>query len=164
MIPLRLYAYAAGTVAIAAGVLWYGHSRYEAGEAAGEAAVTAQWQADTKSRDATDARIRAENAAKVEAARVTNQEVLADANQKLIAIAADRDSLARRMQDAAYRLRAAASAQATDKLGIDVATGIAARAEEARRAIEQQWDAYDQSCRRDAVRMQALQEQIRPWL
>jgi DNA anti-recombination protein RmuC len=164
MIPPRLIACAAAGLALVSGVLWFSHVRYKAGEAAGTAKVTEQWQADTKARDAADAAIRAQNAAAVEAARQTNQEALADANTQLQAIAADRDSLARRMSDTANRVRTLASAAATSQLGTDVAAGIARRAEEAYRGIEERWDAYDKSCQRDAVRFSALQDQIRPQL
>lgn len=163
MIP-RLYIYAAAALAIIAVIGWQRHAVYESGKAKGRADVTADWQADTKARATADAKIAADAAARLEAARVTNQEVLADANSKLIAIAADRTSLASRLRDYENRLRAATSAAHTAERGIDVATGIARAAEEARGAIERQWDAYDRSCRNDAVRFEALQNQVRPWL
>lgn len=162
------FRYLIGGIALAAVVWWqvtaYGARERKAGEAAGRSAVEVLWQADTAARDAADAKIAADTAARLEAARVTNQEVLADANSQLIAIAVDRDSLARRMRDYQDRLRSLAASAATSQLGTDVAAGIARAAEEARRSIEERYDAYDRACRNDAVRFTALQDQIRPWL
>lgn len=162
------FRYVIAGLALAAVVWWqvtaYGARERKAGEAAGRSAVEVLWQADTAARDAADAKIAADTAARLEAARVTNQEVLADANSQLIAIAADRDSLARRMSDSQNRIRALAASAATSQLGTDVAAGIARAAEEARRSIEERYDAYDKSCQRDAVRFSALQEQLRPQL
>lgn len=159
MIP-RLAIYGIAGAVIAAGVLGYGHSRYKAGKAAEHAL----WAADTAARDKAAAEaIAAQKAAEL-AAQAHNQEIQTDANTKLAAIAADRDNLSGMLRRADDRIRSLAAAKATGDLGISVATGIATRAEEARRAIETQYDVYDRACQRDAVRFQALQDQIRPQL
>jgi hypothetical protein len=162
------FRYAVAGLALAAAAWWalnaYGQRRFDAGEAEGRAAITEDWMADTKRRNEVDAAIRAESAARIEAARITNQEVLADANAQLIAIAGDRDSLARRLRDYENRLRTESARAATSQLGTDVAARIARASEEARRSIEWRWDAYDKSCQSDAVRFRALQDEIRPQL
>lgn len=100
MIPLRLYLYAAaGTILLTSGI-WYRHHLIEAGEAAGEARIHAQWAADTARRDSADAAIRAQNAAREAQARQHNDEVVNDYAQKLAAAAGSRDEYFRLLQRA----------------------------------------------------------------
>ncbi len=160
----RIYIYLIAFAALSGGVAWFSHVRYEAGEDAGKAKVQALWDADKKALSETNAKILAEAAAREKAAQVKNTEVLRDTNAQLVAIAADRDSLADRMRDYQDRIRRLAASAATSERGVDVAAGIASRAQEAERAVRQQYDRYDVSCQRDAVRFQALQDQIRPQL
>ena len=87
-----------------------------------------------------------------------NAKVIEDANAQLVAIAADRDSLAVRVRDYQDSLRASAAREATGDRGLDVAARIARGAAE----LDAAYDAYDKSCQRDAVRFRALQDEIRP--
>lgn len=154
----RLIAYGLLLAAIVGAGLYLRHS----GKVAGMAQVQALWDADTAARDKATAEAIAEVSKREIAALANNAEVLEDANAKLAAIAADRDSLYGMLQRARGEVRSLAAAEATGRLGLDVATGIAARASEAEAAIRVQWDRYDAACQRDGVRFQALQDQLRP--
>jgi hypothetical protein len=152
----RLIAYGLAVAALIGGLLWYRASLIADGRRQGEAKVTAMWRADTAARQAATDKAVAEARAAEEAAKANNTEVMRDANEKLVAIAADRDSLDGLLRAAEDRVRRLAAAQATGQRGIDVATGIAARAAE----IDRLRDEYDKACRRDAVRFEGLQREV----
>jgi hypothetical protein len=133
---------------------------HHAGYKAGVAEITAKWQTDTAKRDKADADERAREQKRYDDAVTHGSEVLKDANEKLLAIAADRDSLGGMLRRAQDGLRRAEAAAHTNQLGADVVAGIASRASE----LEAAFDNYDRACQRDAVRFHALQEQVRPWM
>jgi len=135
----------------------YRHSLIKMGREQGRAQVQALWDQDKAAWLATNAKIEADALAKVEAAKAQNAEVLRNANESLVSIAGERDSVERLLQSARDQVRSLVSAQATSQRGIDVATRIAASAAEVDRRLAD----YDSACRRDAVRFQALQDQIR---
>jgi len=153
---LRYWKLALGAALLAA-LLWgvhsYGVRRYKAGEAARQAL----WEADAHARDKATADAIAAVQERERQAVAHNVEVIRDANEKLVAIAADRESLAGRVRDYENSLRRLSAGQATSQLGADVGAGIAARAA----AVDAAYDAYDRACQRDAVRFGALQDQIR---
>jgi hypothetical protein len=122
-----------------------------------EAEVRALWADDTARRDKVAAD--AINAAEADrlAAVANNREVLTDANAQLAALAADRDSLDGLLRQARDQVRRLAAAEASNRLGADVIARIASHAAE----VDQRLGDYDASCRRDAVRHQALIDQIR---
>jgi hypothetical protein len=144
----RIGAAVALLAAIGLAIHHYGATRYKAGKAA----VMLQWQADTAARDLVTAEAIANAKARETAAIANNTEVLRDYNQKLVEIAADNTSLAGRVRDYQNRLRDAAASQATDQLGIAVASGIASRAAE----LDAAYDRYDKACQRDALKLDKL--------
>jgi hypothetical protein len=154
----KLIAYGLAALAVA-WALWAAIDGYGDRRASAEkAAVMARWAADKAAvKAAADAQIEAAAQQELEA-HLHNNEVLADANAKLLAIAADRDSLAARLRDNENRLRRGEMSRATDQRGLDALAGVAARAAE----IDRLYDAYDRACRSDAVRFQALQDELRP--
>lgn len=141
-------------------ILFLAYRLHHSGVKSGRAEVQAKWDADTAKRDKVAADEIAKQAADAEATRKHNDEVLKNANAQLLAIAADRDSLGRMYLQASDQVRRLASGQATDKLGLDVASGIASRSA----ALEAAFDSYDRACQRDAVRFSALQDEIREQL
>lgn len=152
----KLAAYGIAVLA----VLLIGWRLHHHGVVSGRAEIQAAWDKDRASRAAVDATI-AQNQAKVESAnRARNEVIEREYQNKLAAIAADRDSIAGRVRQYESRLRSLSAAQATDQRGLDAIAGIAAR----QRELDAAFDAYDRSCRRDAVRFQALQDEIRPLL
>lgn len=156
---LKYWRYIAGAALLAAFVLAihrYGTVRYKAGKAA----VTLQWQADTSARNLATAEAIANAKSRETAAIANNTEVLRDYNQKLVEIAADNTSLAGRVRDYQNRLRNAAAGQATDQLGIAVASGIASRAAE----LDAAYDRYDKACQRDATKLDKLIAEVKPQL
>lgn len=156
---LRYWKYAAGALVLVA-AFWalhsYGQSRYKEGKAV----IQAAWDKDRAARAAVDASIAKDQELKDAANRARNEVIEREYKADLAAIAADRDSLAGRLRERENRLRSLASASATDKQGLIVAARIAASAAETDRL----YDEYDQSCRRDAVRFKALQDEVRPLL
>lgn len=156
-LPWKMIGYAVAAIAIA----WFARGRIDAygdrRERAGEARIQAKWDADTQARQAATDKAIADAKAAEEQAKTNNAEVLKDANEKLVAIAADRDSLSGLLRQARDQVRAIAASAATSQLGADVAAGIARRQGE----IDAAHDEYDTKCRRDAVRFGALQDQIR---
>jgi len=154
----KLAGYALAAVA-AVWLIWaqiaaYGSRR----EDAGRAAVQELWEADTAARQKTTDKAIADAKAREDAAKAANVEILQDANEKLTAIAADRTSLSGLLRAARDQVRSLTSAEATDITLADVAARVAAR----QREIDAAYDAYDSACRRDAVRLGALQAEIRP--
>lgn len=160
VLPWRKIGYVAAGVAMVAGALWYRHSLIASGDAAGAARVQALWDADTTARKAAVDKAIAAVATRENAARAANMEIMEYANTQLVAIAADRDSLSGLLRSAEDRVRRLASSEATDHTLADVAARVAAR----QREIDALYDAYDRACRRDAVRLDALQREIRPQL
>jgi hypothetical protein len=160
-LPWKLIARIAVPVLVLLVAWWqlvsFGNRREAEGLKAGKAEVQALWDADKAAWLAVNDKLKADNLARELAAQSNNAKVIEHANAELAAIAADRDSLSGLLREAENRVRRLASGQATDRLGLAVASGIASRAAE----IDRLRDEYDRACRRDAVRMQALQEQVR---
>lgn len=155
----RFRAWIAGAALLAAFALaihHYGAARYKAGKAA----VTLQWQADTSARNLATAEAIANAKARETAAIANNTEVLREYNQKLVDIAADNSSLAGRVRDYQDHLRRLSAGQATDQLGIAVASGIASRAAE----LDAAYDRYDKACQRDAAKLDKLIAEVKPQL
>jgi len=152
----RLAAYGAVLAILAGGVLWVRHGGYKAGVAAVEARLAVDRKAV---KEAGDKAIAAAQAAE-NAALANNVEVIRGYNETLVAIAADRDSLAGRVRDYQNRLRTLAANQATDRLAASVAGRIASSAAE----VDRLSDELDAACRRDAAKLTALQDQIKPQL
>jgi biopolymer transport protein ExbB/TolQ len=156
---LRFWKPLAGAAVLAL-IAWQIHAYGERREQDGRAAVQALWDADTKARDEATAKAIAAQAAAAEAQRKANEEIERDYEAKLAGVAADRDGVERMLREARDQVRRLAASAATGERGIDALAGIAARAAEVdRRLVE-----YDAACRADAVRLQALQDQIRPQL
>lgn len=153
-------AYGLLAAALVIGALTYRHHLIAAGEDTGRAQIRALWQADTRARDLVTAEAIANAKARETAAIANNTEVLRDYNQKLVEIAADNTSLAGRVRDYQNRLRNAAAGQATDQLGIAVASGIASRAAE----LDAAYDRYDKACQRDATKLDKLIAEVKPQL
>jgi hypothetical protein len=171
MIPLplvlsfvrRYWKYAAGALVMA--LIWLAWHRHGVTQYnAGIAAEKSLWAKDRANRMAVDNQIIADQKAKDAATQARNEEIDRGKDEKLAALAADRDNLGRMLFDARDRLRTLAASQATGERGLAVASGIASRAAEAESALREQWNRYDYACRRDAVRFQALQDQIGPQL
>jgi hypothetical protein len=147
---------AAAALAAWAAIHAYGDRR----EDAGRAAVKALWEADVEARDR--AALEAISAARTaeEAQRKANEVIESEYQARLSSIASDRDSVERLLREARDQVRRLAAAESTGQRGLDALAGIARRAAEVdRRLVE-----YDAACRADAVRLQALQDQIRPQL
>jgi hypothetical protein len=125
-----------------------------------EAEIRVLWEADTAARD----KVSAEAIAKAEADKAIqlalNAQELEHAKEKLAAASADRDAVAGLLNRARDQVRRLAANEATGQRGADVFAGIAARAAE----VDQRLADYDAACRRDAIRLQALQDQLRPQL
>lgn len=141
-------------------IAWQIHAYGERREQEGRDAVMALWAADTLERDkaASDA-IAAARAAQ-EAQRKHNEVIESEYQARLASIAADRDGVERLLREARDQIHRLAAAESTGQRGLDALAGIARRAAEVdRRLVE-----YDAACRADAVRLQALQDQIRPQL
>lgn len=153
----RQIGYVLAALVLITAFLWYRHSLIQTGMEQGREQIRALWKADTAARDkaASDAIQSARE--REEAARKANEARLADANSQLVTIAGERDSVERLLQSARGQIRGLAASQASGERGIDVLTGIAARAAEVDRRLAD----YDRACRADAVRFSALQEQIR---
>lgn len=127
---------------------------------AGKERIQAAWDKDTAARAVVVAKVAAQQAEIEAATRSRNEVIEREYKDKLAAIAADRDSVAGRLREYESRLRSLAAAQATDKRGLAVAAGIAAR----QREMDQAFDAYDSACRRDALKLEKLQDEVRPQL
>lgn len=156
----RAIGIALAVLGLIAGFLLYRHSLIERGREEGKAEVQVLWDADTIARDKATADAIAKAEADKAAAIANNAKELEDAYTKLDAVAADRDNVDGLLKRARDQVRALAASQATGQRGIDAFAGIAARAAEVDRRLAD----YDQSCQRDAIRFQALQDQIRPQL
>lgn len=159
LLLLKYWKYAAGAALIA--VVWwqihsYGDRRYDAGKAH----VQVKCDKDSAARQTATEKAIADAKAGEAAAKANNVEVMEDANKKLVAIAADRDSLARLYRSAQGRVCPVAPAESPSDPESLIAAGVAARTREIDAALE----AYDGACRRDAVRFEALQAEIRPQL
>jgi len=159
-LPYKLGAIALLVLAAAWWLHSYGSKCRAEGEASGEARITLQWQADTAARDKATADAIAAAQKRAENAKKHNDEVLTDANAKLAAIDADRTSLSGLLHHANDQIHRLTAGQASDRLGLDVLTGIAARTAE----VDRRYDEYDRACQRDAVRFGALQDQLREQL
>lgn len=148
----RKYIAALAVVFVIAGaVVSYGRARYNEGVAH----VRAQWSADTKARDAETARVAQEYAARTAATVARNDEVLNGYQDEISRIAADRDSVARRLRE--YKIRERSLSAAADKPGA-VGAGAEPKGEA---AADGALDAYDSACRRDAAQLDALIRQVR---
>lgn len=141
-------------------IAWQIHAYGERREQDGRAAVQALWEADSAARQsATDKAIAAAAAAQ-EAQRQHNEVIEREYQEQLAGIAADRDGVYRLLQQARGEVRRLAASEATGQRGLDALAGIAARAAEVDRRLAD----YDAACQRDAVRLEALQRQVRPQL
>jgi hypothetical protein len=125
-----------------------------------EAEIRALWEADTAARDLAAVQAVAAATALAKAALERNRDIEADYLAKLAAADAGRDDTLRLLQRARDQVRAIAGREATGQRGLDALAGVAARAAEVDRRLAE----YDASCRRDAVRLAALQAEIRPQL
>lgn len=152
-LPWRLI----GAVALVLLVWWQIHAYAERKADAREAEIRALWEADTAKRDKVAADANAKAEADKAAQLAANAKEMEDARKELAAIAADRDTVDGLLRRARSEVSRFAASAATGERGLDALAGIAARAAEVdRRLVE-----YDASCRRDAVRFGALQEQVR---
>jgi hypothetical protein len=106
-------AYAALLAALIAVSLWYRHSLIAAGDKAGAARVTLQWQADTEARQKVTDKAIADAAAQEKAARLANVEIENAYFAKVAAATADRDSVYRLLQQARNQVRGIAAREAT---------------------------------------------------
>jgi hypothetical protein len=135
---------------------WHGHERYQAGVAAERSG----WEAVVAEANAKADQERQELEA---AARRNNDEVRSRYETDLARIAADRDSLARRLRNAPVP---AACPEPAESAGGSAAAGAGPepRGESRTAAIDAALDVYDRSCQADAAQLNALIEQIRPQL
>lgn len=159
-VPWKLVG--AGVVVL---LLWwqvyaYAERKAERRADARESEIRELWRVDTLKRDKATADAIAIEVARAEAQRLENAKELEDAHKQLAAIAADRDSVDSLLRRARDQVRALAASAATGERGLDALTGIAARAE----ALDRRLADYDAACQRDAVRFEALQNQLRPQL
>src|SRR5690606_13335565 len=130
---LRLWKPLTGAafLALAAGaILFYGHAR----EQAGEARIMAMWSQDLAARRAADEALRAAEKARFDKARALNEEIEREYQEKLGAVAADRDSTFRLLQQARNQVRAVTAREATSAL-IAATAGEAAVAERVDQAV-----------------------------
>jgi hypothetical protein len=132
----RLLAIAGAGLLCVSLLLWFGHSRYAAGEAAGRAHVQKLWEADRAAQEAAyGAAVRATNA-RIEADRKVAEEVERDLQTKLAAADASGRDLGRRLSDYIARARRCAVPPASPATGVPDAPGAPGGDPEARRAVE----------------------------
>lgn len=136
-----------GAVALIVGLHVYGEHRYEAGKAE----VTAKWKADIAARDKASA-VQAEQV-RIQTAAVAanNVKVEHDYQVQIAAIAADRDSLARRLRD----YDQVHSSPVPEAAGDPIAAPASAQPAGAS-PVDAAFDAYDKSCQSDAAQLNAL--------
>lgn len=156
LIPWRLVGLAVLLALVVCAIGKYGDHRADREHAK----VRALWDIDRAGWLAENERIKADNAAREKAATANNIEVMQDANIQLVAIAADRDSLAGRVREYQDRIRRLAAAEATDHAVAAQFAGVAS----SQREVDEAFDQYDAACRRDAVRFSALQAEVRQQL
>jgi hypothetical protein len=159
-LPWKLIARIAVPVLVLLVAWWSIRSYADRVADAREGEIRALWEADTAARDKVAADAIAKAAAREIAALERNRDIEADYIAKLAAADAGRDDTLRLLQRARDQVRAIAASEATGQRGLDALAGIAARAAEVDRRLAD----YDRACRADAVRLQALQDQIRPQL
>ncbi len=153
----RPIGYALAAIAII-GLAWWRIEAYgDAREKAGKDEVQALWDADVAARDKATADAIAAQKAREEAQRASNEVTIRDYTQKLLAIAADRDSLSRRLHDYQDRLRSLAAAQAGGASGTADPGPVASSPTEADRRT----DELDAACRADAEQLNALIQVVR---
>ena len=117
-------------------LLWFGHQRYAAGEAAGRAHVQKLWDADRTAQEAAyAAAVRATNA-RIEADRKVAREVELELQNKLAAADASGRDLGRRLSDYIARVRRCSVSPATPATGVPDAPGAPGSDPEVRRAVE----------------------------
>jgi hypothetical protein len=132
----RLLAIAGAALLCVSLLLWFGHSRYVEGEAAGRAQVQKLWDADRVAAEAAyAAAVKATNA-KVEADRKVAREVERDLQNKLAAADASGRDLGRRLSDYIARARRCAVSPAAPAAGVPDAPGAPGSDPEVRRAVE----------------------------
>lgn len=138
-------------VAVAYAVIDYGRDKYDEGRAA----VQAKWDADSAARNTEIERIIGEQRANDAATKARNEEIIHVYQEQISRIAADRDSLARRLRDNEVRSRALSEAE--------YQRGVADAAAQSGgpRNVDEALDAYDRACRSDAAQLEALIRQIR---
>ena len=117
------------------------------------------WQARIdKQRAAYDKELARQQAEK-DAIAAHNEQVLHDYNAQLLAIAGDRDSLARRVHE--YQARLAALGSAVSQAGSAGGVADAPQVASGSGGFDEAFDAYDRSCRDDAAKLEALQAVIK---
>ena len=117
------------------------------------------WQARIdKQRAAYDKELARQQAEK-DAIAAHNEQVLHDYNAQLLAIAGDRDSLARRVHE--YQARLAALGSAVSQAGHPAGSADAPQVASGEGGFDEAFDAYDRSCRDDAAKLEALQAVIK---
>lgn len=110
MIPWRLIGAGAAALAVVGAVLWYGSSRYDAGEAAGRGEVQAQWSAE-RARQTAEAFQTSEHYRAEESARESSQlEAINAAQTRIVALSAALDRAGESSQRLQRAVDAAASA------------------------------------------------------
>jgi len=133
--------------------IWHSHV-FESGRLA----ERIQWQAAAaKQREAYDTAMEARRQEAIATAS-HNEKVLHDYNAQLLAIAGDRDSLARRVH--AYEARLASAAGAVPEAGSPAGAITAAPQSSGTGGLDEAFDAYDAACRADAAQLEALQRVI----
>jgi hypothetical protein len=152
----RLLAIAGAGLLCVSLLLWFGHSRYVEGEAAGRAQVQKLWDADRVAAEAAyAAAVKATNA-KVEADRKVAREVEDGLREKIAAGDVAGRSLSQRLRDyqaslSRCRTLPAAPGNAGQPAGT---SGVPDRDEEVERLSDSAWAA----CAKDAVRLDAIEQ------
>jgi hypothetical protein len=139
--------------------MWHAHV-FTLGELKERAAWTVRWEARDKADADAIAAEKEHQRAEREANDKRNAQTLRDYNAQLLAIANDRDSLARRLREYETRLDAPGGAvpEAQGGPGATDGGGVAAGTLSADAAL----DAYDKACQRDAVKLNRLTEEVLP--
>ncbi len=146
---------------IAAGWGGYNHA-FDAGKAAGGAAVQTAWDADKAAIQKTTDEAIAKATSERDATLQANEGIVNDYNAQLSVVRGNAAALAQRLRD--YQNRPAAASGSVPKAGdhSNTASASAIAAQEA--GIYERLADYDAACQADAAQLNALIAQLKPQL
>ena len=158
---IKLYAYAAGLLAVTAALWYLHHAIYDSGYTHGAASKQALWDKDKASIATLAAKQAADVAAKENATATNNAQVIHDLQSQLSATTAGQSLLAKRLRDAQARLATSGSALPEVSGGQGTAGASGGSGGQDLASLCAAVDAEDQ---RNAIRLNKLIAEITPQL
>lgn len=152
----RLYLYLALAVALAGGYWYWHHSVYQKGYTEGAESVQVLFDGYRGKIIRLTAERAAENAIKDAQVKATNDLVIQELEAKYEAIATVNGSLSRKLRDLSARACITYLPGVDDLAGTPEASGEPS----SQAQIDELTDEYDQSCQRDAARLDAIIAEI----